>query len=233
MFKRNLAVFIIYAITLFAAVPLVPIFLNLFSMDEVEAVIYGTIVSFVVGLIITYFILRKDIASERRKNEANLSRLQIILWTAFGIFLAFFSQIIANLVETTFFGVELGSENTFMIMDIARAFPLFMLIPMVVAPILEELVFRKVLYGSLYKRYNFFFAALVSAFIFGIIHGEVEHLFVYTLMGLVFAYIYYKTKRIIVPILVHISMNTITVIVQFSIDPEELKQLQSSFIHLF
>src|SRR5699024_2637738 len=103
---------------------------------------------------------------------------------------------IAAMIETNLFGIEIESENTQMIMDISRQFPLFMIIPALIAPILEGVIFRKIIFGTFYKRMNFFLAALLSSFIFGVIHGEPVHLLVYASMGFVFAYLYVKTKRI-------------------------------------
>lgn len=43
---------------------------------------------------------------------------------------------------------------------------------------------------------------------------EPELLLRYTAMGFTFAFLYYKTKRILVPIFAHTMMNTIVVIIQ-------------------
>src|SRR5699024_963270 len=105
-----------------------------------------------------------------------------------------------------------NSENTQEIMGIARSLPLFMIIPAIIAPILEEIIFRKIIYGRLYKRTNFFIAAIITAYIFGIIHGEPEHILVYASMCLVFAFLYIKTDSILTPIIVHMGLNFFFVI---------------------
>ena len=43
-------------------------------------------------------------------------------------------------------------------------------------------------------------------------------------MGFVFAFLYVKTKRILVPIIVHAAMNTLVVVGQLSMDPEEMQR---------
>lgn len=138
--------------------------------------------------------------------------------------MAFLAQGISATIEMKVFGITQSSENTKLIMDVTRATPLFMVIPALIAPILEEIIFRKIIFGQLYLRTNFIIAALLSALIFGIIHGEPQHLLVYASMGFVFAFLYVKTKRIIVPIIVHMAMNTTVVLAQFNIDPKELEQ---------
>ncbi len=158
----------------------------------------------------------------------------IILWSVIGYFLAYFVQVLASLIEMKVLGISTGSSNTQNIMDISRTIPLFMIIPAIIAPILEEVIFRKIIFGSLYKRLNFFISALLSAFIFGVIHGEFQHILIYSSMGFVFAYLYVKTKRILTPIIVHAALNTTTVIAQYSLTPEEIQrqldQLQMIFL---
>lgn len=148
----------------------------------------------------------------------------IILWSVIGYFLAYFVQVVASLIEMKVLGISTGSSNTQNIMDISRTIPLFMIVPAIIAPILEEVIFRKIIFGSLYKRLNFFISALLSAFIFGAIHREFQHILIYSSMGFVFAYLYVKTKRILTPIIVHAALNTTTVIAQYSLTPEEIQQ---------
>src|SRR5699024_7547560 len=105
-------------------------------------------------------------------------------------------------------------------MGINISITLFMIIPAILSLILDEIILRKIIFGSLYKRTNFFIAAIISAFIFGIIHGEPEHILVYASMGLVFAFLYIKTDSILTPIIVHMGLNSFAVITQFNLDPE-------------
>src|SRR5699024_1834554 len=159
---------------------------------------------------------------ERHRHAASLGT--VIVWSVAGLFMAWFAQTIATLIEIELFGIQAGSENTANIMEIARAAPLFIIIPALIAPILEEIIFRKIIFGGLYKKTNFFIAATLSALIFVFIHGEPEHILIYASMGYVFAFLYVITKRIIVPIIVHIAMNYISVIAHFSMDQVEIQK---------
>ncbi|WP_284141526.1 CPBP family intramembrane glutamic endopeptidase [Virgibacillus sp. LDC-1] len=191
---------------------------------------YWTIGSFVLTLVIVLFLMRPDMRMTQTRDRAPLGNL--ILWSVLGLFMAYFAQGIAAMLEMQIFGINPGSENTQMIMDIARAIPIFMIVPAIIAPILEEIIFRKIIFGTIYKRTNFVIAALMSAFIFGIIHGEPEHLLIYASMGFVFAFLYVKTKRILVPIFVHMALNTITVLVQYSFTPEDIEKMQEQLNQL-
>ncbi|MFD2046463.1 CPBP family intramembrane glutamic endopeptidase [Ornithinibacillus salinisoli] len=187
--------------------------------------VYWSIFSFVVGLIIVLILMKPDMKIGQARDNTNKVPV-IILWSILGLFMAYFAQGIAGVIEREIFGIEMGSENAELIVGVTRAIPLFMIIPAVIAPILEEVIFRKIIFGTFYKRMNFFFAALLSAFIFGIIHGEPEHLLIYASVGFVFAFLYVKTERIIVPIIVHMTLNTISVLVQYNLDPEDLERMR-------
>lgn len=208
----------------------VPILVELFSITNPETIIYLSVFSFALGLVIVLFLMKPDmeLSDTREGSKAG----QIILWSILGIFMAYFAQAIAVTIELELFKIVPGSENTQQIMEIARMLPIFMIIPAIIAPILEEIIFRKIIFGALYKRMNFFIAALLSAFVFGIIHGEPEHILIYASMGLVFAYVYVKTKSILTPIIVHASMNSITVFLQYNLDPEDFKRMQEQFENL-
>jgi uncharacterized protein len=85
-------------------------------------------------------------------------------------------------------------------------------------------VFRKIIFGVLYEKMNFFFAALVSSIIFALAHFEPEHVILYSAMGFTFAFLYVKTKRILVPIFAHVAMNTSVVLIQ-SIYKDEIQKI--------
>src|SRR5690625_4529294 len=148
------------------------------------------------------------------------------MWIFIGFLMAYFEQTIAIMIEVYVLKIEIGSENTDLIVDLARMNMLFIIIPAIVGPIIEELVFRKVIFGTLYRKMNFFGAALLSSFIFAVMHMDFSHLIIYISMGFVFAFLYVKTKRIIVPIVVHMALNSFAVIGQLLLDPEEIERLR-------
>lgn len=185
-----------------------------YSITPVGAVSSWILISFSIAFVLILINLRKEIFQPIR-NEGAASPLQSVYWGIIGIFLAYFSQTIATMIELAL-GVEMGSENTQQIIGLIQAAPFVIIFSSIIGPILEEIVFRKIIFGSLYKRLNFFFAALISSLIFSIAHGEPEHLILYGAMGFTFAFLYIKTKRILVPIFTHVAMNTIVVIIQLN-----------------
>lgn len=229
MTRRYWWVLITYVITQVSVVIIAPILLRLTSLNKIEAGIYGNIVAFIIGFFVILFILK----SEMKENLRNTTdSKQVALWSFLGVVMAYIAQAIAVSIEVKVFGIKTASENTALLMEITREIPLFIVVTTLIAPVLEEIIFRKIIFGSLYKRTNFFIAGTLSALIFGFIHGEPKHILIYASMGFVFAYLYVKTNRIIVPIIVHMALNTITVIAQYSLTPEEIqKRLEQ--LHIF
>lgn len=185
------------------------------------------LISFFIALIIILVLLRNDTESEKW-NRGKTTIPATIGWIILGVFLALFAQIIAGTIETQVFKIKAESENTQNIIDIIKTAPLFMIVSSIFAPILEEIIFRKIIFGTLYKRYNFFIAAIISSLIFALIHFDPTHLLVYISMGLVFSFLYVQTKRIIVPIMAHVMMNTYVMLITFVLHPylEKAEKLQ-------
>ncbi|TFJ91524.1 CPBP family intramembrane glutamic endopeptidase [Lentibacillus salicampi] len=221
--KRYWYVILTYIIMQLSVFVFVPIIYALTPLGLIDANIYWSIFSFIAALFVVSWIMRPDMNTPQHRNATPAG--QTILWAAAGLFMAYAANYIASSIETFVLGISPGSENTQMIMDLTRSVPLFMVITAIIAPILEEIIFRKIIFGELYKRMNFFLAALLSALAFGLIHMEPEHILVYASMGFVFAFLYVKTKRIIVPIIAHMVMNSVSVIVQLSLDPEDLENM--------
>jgi membrane protease YdiL (CAAX protease family) len=98
-------------------------------------------------------------------------------------------------------------------------------------PILEELVFRKLLCSRLLplgeKK-----AIVISAAIFGLIHGNLYQFAYAFLLGLVFGYVYVKTGKLIYTIIFHCIINLYSgVFAQFVISKvpiDEITELLTS-----
>lgn len=193
---------------------------------------YWLLFSFGVTLLIVLLLLRRDARNGRLERMEPLPVGQSVFWAVAGVFLALFGQRIAIAVETAL-GIEMGSENTETIIQIIELVPAMMIATALFGPILEEIVFRKVIFGSLYEKFPFWVSALISSAIFALAHAEPEHLLLYSSMGFTFAFLYVKTKRLLVPIFAHVAMNSLVVVVQYFFADEiermmkEAEQLQS------
>lgn len=82
----------------------------------------------------------------------------------------------------------------------------------ILAPLAEEIVFRgailRTLLGMVSKR-NHWVAIMISAAIFGVVHGNVAQFVNALLMGLLLGWMYYRTKSLVPGILLHWVNNTV------------------------
>ncbi len=76
----------------------------------------------------------------------------------------------------------------------------------ILAPIIEELIFRKIMIDRL-SRYGESVAIVVSAISFGLFHGNFYQFFYAAMIGLVLGYMYAKTRNILYPIALHAIIN--------------------------
>lgn len=214
--KRNywliLVVYLVMQLSSIIGVPVLMAVLKILGKNQNLAVPYWLIISFSAGLVIVLFLLRNEM-KDLRENQKGTSLGISIIWAVFGVFLALFAQMVAANIENLL-GIPMGSENTQDILNIIHAFPLAILVSSIFGPILEEIIFRKILFGSLYLRFNFFISALISSLIFALAHMDPQHILIYSSIGFTFAFLYVKTKRIAVPIFAHLAMNTFVVIAQ-------------------
>ena len=121
-------------------------------------------------------------------------------------------------------GIEPGSDNTAILSDIAKVSPIIIISMVLFAPFLEEIIFRRVIFGGVYQKTNFWIAAIVSALVFAAVHNEFEHLLIYMMPAFVFSYLYYRTKRILTPMIAHLLMNGFVVVLNLNI--EKIQQWQ-------
>ncbi len=77
----------------------------------------------------------------------------------------------------------------------------------VAAPVLEETLFRGVLLRALLKKFNPWTAILLSAVAFGIFHMNPWQFLYATVLGIWLGYIYWKTRSLFYPIIIHMVLN--------------------------
>lgn len=100
-------------------------------------------------------------------------------------------------------------EDTFM--DMGNE-PLGVLSMALVAPLVEEMMFRGAIQGYLMRRCsNPWTAIVVSALVFGVIHMNPVQVVYATLLGLVLGWIYYRTRSLLPVIAGHVLNNSVAV----------------------
>lgn len=154
-------------------------------------------------IIMAGILIQKGYVSDSRLTHP--TTVSFIGWTLLaGISAIFISDFIAsitdflpNWLESTFSNIE-GSW-------------LGILAIAIIGPILEEMLFRGAVTSELLKQYSPTKAIVFSALIFGIFHINPAQVLNAFLLGLLLAWLFYKTHSLIPGILIHILNNSLSI----------------------
>ena len=191
--------------------------INYNDLNIIVKQIYLILYELLLTLIIVY-IYRKDFIpnfKKFRKNIKDFFNKYIRYW-----FLMLGLMILSNSI-ITLFTTTMTSENQQTIIDTLGKAPIYTLIVTVlIAPVLEELVFR-ISFRKIFAHTDILFI-IFSGLFFGGMHvlGSLENLvdllFIipYSIPGFIFAYLYTKSKNIYVPIMLHFIHNGVMMALQ-------------------
>ena len=190
---------------------------------DISATLY-TIFNLLPVIFIAFAFLLVDKESFRAdKQDFKKNKKQYLVQIVIGFFMVYAALLVANLI-LQILGVLGTSENEMAIQRLFTDDPLqlgmLFLLLCVFTPIVEEVVFRKIIYNFFEPRTNYKVAIAATGIIFGLMHVLAYRDFVqsipYILMGLTFGYIYYKAnKNIYVTIGVHFLNNLLSYAVYF------------------
>ena len=164
----------------------------------------------------------------------------VVPWALLGLVAVLIYQVIASLINQFVFKIDQPSPNTTGIMKIIQEAPIFIVLVAIAGPLLEEFVFRKVIFGEIFnilkgnKIIRFIIAGTVSSALFASAHNDPDFIIIYFGMGFILAGFYVFTKRIAVPVLIHIFMNSFVVAIQifFADDIKKMQESVSFIYHL-
>jgi len=183
-----------------------------FDESSMFYTIIGFLPVFFTGLAFM-FVDRVAFAYDWKRFKTNWKNLlgQIVT----GFLMVYAALLLAQLILIEL-GVTETSQNEMTIQGLFEANPfqliLLFLLLCVFTPITEEIVFRKVLYNFVQPRTGHVIAILISGAVFGLMHVIAYKDFIqsipYIFMGLIFGYIYYRSKKnIFVTMGVHFLNN--------------------------
>lgn len=214
---KNILIFISYFIFSYFVIALLQEFnfdITKFSFNK-RIIILG-IIDFIY-IILMLFIYRKEIIIDIKDFKKNYKEYlsKYVLVYMVGVIL----MGIINILLTQITKIEL-SGNEEGIRMLIKEVPLYMFFSTVIyAPIIEELIFRKSIRNIFKNKYIFI---IISGVIFGVLHisdfsniNEILFGIPYIIMGIDFAYIYYKTNNIFTTMSFHMIHNLLLITIQF------------------
>lgn len=130
-----------------------------------------------------------------------------------------------NTVLTLPFGVNADETNALanLMMDSNPFWRIFTV--GILAPIFEELIFRKLLIDRVIKHGEFL-AIMMSGLMFGMFHGNFAQVFFATGLGLFWAFIYVKTGKVWYTIALHMTINLTTSVINLYLVQKYLEYLE-------
>ena len=213
----GIGVFIFYIFYLnFNTLPLLLIGIDISNLSLTTRIIYSLGIEFLF-MYALFLIYKKVYIFDFKKFFTNFKqnfKEYMPYWAG-----AFGTMIVANFIIISLFPNSVATNQEGIDAVFASA-PIYMIISAVlVAPIVEETIFRLGIH-NIFKNNKLFI--LISGFSFGLLHvvGTFENLIdliyiiPYSIPGLFFAYTYTKSKNIFVPIWLHFFHNGFTMLLQ-------------------
>ena len=94
----------------------------------------------------------------------------------------------------------------------------------IVGPVFEEILFRGLIFGELRKITKVKAALFIQAVLFGLYHMNIVQGIYATLLGLLIGFVYYRSNSIIAPVIIHVTINSLSVIINEFVGTEQLEQ---------
>ncbi len=92
----------------------------------------------------------------------------------------------------------------------------------IAAPILEELIFRGIILNGLLKRYSPVKSIILSSILFGLVHLNPWQFIGALIIGVFSGWVYYKTKKLSLSILIHFANNLLAFVGMYFTDAEAM-----------
>lgn len=174
---------------------------NQFLAENTNLILIITDVLVVLFLWVFFAIRKKKLTTEADMRKFSVSYVPWIILT--GVALAvFISFALGFLPEKWLMDYAAASE------DVTGTLSAVALISTVlVAPIVEEILFRGIILSRLRKAMPVAPAILLSALVFGLMHGQILWIAYAAFLGIILALVAIRTKSILATILLHVTFN--------------------------
>ena len=232
----------IYKITPDMLLPSHPLYQETYNKIVYFSSATGNLLVYLISAIIILYLMSKPFLNDFRKlKDENFG--SILKYIIVGYAFYWLANFIATMIIIIFkIDQEAGNEQG--IIDILNSgtwnFVCMSIATVILAPILEEIVFRKCMFNLLSKKFKPILVIILSGFIFGSIHvispiieaislvaaGDAKpnkiliefiYLFVYSSMGIALGAAYQYSKRNIIPVIIlHMFNNFMSVLMTIS-----------------
>lgn len=168
--------------------------------------VIGQLVMYVLGFPVFYLLMSR-IPSWRKKEPQSIKAGTFFVLMIFCFGVTYIADLPRQIIMYAIYSfTEMEEINP--LYEMLKDMKLWMVVVITVflAPIMEELMFRKMLIDRLVP-FGQRTAVIVSGLSFGLFHGNFHQFFYATALGIIFAYIYSSTGKIRYNILLHMVIN--------------------------
>ena len=225
LMKKSYSKYAFSAIMFLVAAVIVQLFNNIvltnilpesFTKSSIFSFLNIIIPEYFVGfpiLIILIMLVFKMDKKAPEKNKFGFGKFIVVLFMMIGaVGVGAVIGSVVNFAIVLPFGVKFANSNALAnMMNGSSAFWRILTVG-ILAPIVEEFVFRKFLIDRVVK-YGEWVAIITSGLMFGLFHGNFSQFFFATLIGGIFAYVYIRTGKIWITIIYHMLLNLATSVV--------------------
>ena len=169
-----------------------------------NALVITAICAVVTSVVLSLF-FHIDIKNGRIEKRGQIKAMDFLMAIVGGAGVSIALNIVIALTNMS------GKDTAFVeVSDMITSNPLFVTIICagILIPIVEEILFRGLIFNRIKCQYNFLAGLLISSLLFGIYHGNIVQGIYATLLGIFLGFAYHKTKSIFIPIFIHMGGNT-------------------------
>lgn len=159
-----------------------------------------------------WFVVRKYRASTKTLGFVRFK--PSVVAAGFGLLIAFyfFNGLYAYLLRRV--GLQEQTDLTPVLRELSTPWPLI-LTGVLIAPLAEETFFRGFVFAGLRARYDWRWAAAISAALFAAAHMEITFFIPAFILGYLFAYLYQRSNSIWPGMIIHFLMNAIAFTIMY------------------
>lgn len=230
-FSRIGAYFLIATLIIFAVQTVISFAINRFCPEWKQnpdiSLLISVLSMYLTGIPVLILLLKKIPSDPPQKHSIRPHQVVVSALMCYGIM--YFCNL-AGSILTVIIGLVRGTQVANPVVNLTNTsnpFPVFLYI-LIAAPVMEEYIFRKQLIDRT-RQFGEGTAILLSGFMFGFFHGNLNQ-FIYAFgIGTFLAFLYVKTGSIKVTILLHMIINftggVLGIFVLQSLDPSDFRSL--------
>ncbi len=175
---------------------LIKIIVSLFSVQLI----------FIIPVLIAAAIYSTNVSFKRKLDFVNWKSSYILEAFCWEIAIFFPLWVLAALMYyfITFFGLDTSSPITKLLLSASgKGKIIIFLVSVFMAPVVEEIIFRRVIFTFVNKLLGVLPAILLTSFAFGALHGGLVQLLPLTMLGIILQILYLKHSSLYPSILLH------------------------------